>query len=278
VDTNSIEAGLKAILTSVENVRGEEPIDDAELQHILRSAEDLCEIRRSMPMRVALIGPQGAGKSLLINALFDCDGLSLTGADGKACTSSTVKYMQYDQKNGKDYQSFIAEIRFLDARKLDDMLEEHARAYFHYLYAEEDSDDEDAPKCKSLGQDELDRRLKDTAEEVFETLFGNKKSFKKACSPKDYKSGEFVKICQFKCDEALADLQATRRVARFTAKDTQTLLKRIKPFMTKVPGETSLWPLVDCISIGFDNQLLRQNIEIVDLPGEWFRFNQMCNC
>jgi hypothetical protein len=57
-------------------------------------------------------------------------------------------------------------------------------------HADEDSDDEDAPRTKSLGQDKLDRRMKDTAEEVFYTLFGGKEQFQQYWITGTYRSGD----------------------------------------------------------------------------------------
>jgi predicted GTPase len=65
---------------------------DKELQHVVNTATKLEQIDRGSTVKVALIGAQGAGKSLLTNALFNCTGLSLTGAKGFACTSAIVKY------------------------------------------------------------------------------------------------------------------------------------------------------------------------------------------
>lgn len=67
------------------------PQSDKDLQHLARTPNQLAHIARSPAVKVAQLGAQGAGKSLMMNALFDCDGLSLTGADGAACTSSITR-------------------------------------------------------------------------------------------------------------------------------------------------------------------------------------------
>ncbi|KAF2650093.1 hypothetical protein K491DRAFT_761961 [Lophiostoma macrostomum CBS 122681] len=269
VQKSNIDAGLKDLSMKVRHVIVEEPKDDVELRHVVRSAEGLCQIPRGKPIQVALTGSQGAGKSLLLNALFDCDGLSLTGADGQACTSAIIRYTRYGgHVGGSDARKYVAEVQFLKADKQGEMINEHARSYYHYQHAGDDSDDEEAPKYKTLGQDELDRRMKDTAEDVFHTLFGGDENFRAAWSPSSYRRGEFVRLCQVKCEEALSHINVDHdKKATFVGSDPKDLLPQIKRYMTKVEGETCLWPLVDSISIRFYDPLLEQNIEIVDLLG-----------
>ncbi|KAH5398437.1 hypothetical protein HBI67_215240 [Parastagonospora nodorum] len=245
------------------------PHNDKELQHLDRTANQLAHVARSPAVKVALLGAQGAGKSLMINALFDCDGLSLTGADGAACTSSITRYAAYPETQPGEYTKFFAEIKFLSAEKREALLQEHARSYYHYQHAEEDSDDEDVPRSKVSRTDgELERRLKDTAEDVFTTLFGSQDSFEDNWGPDLYRSGEFVRLCQLKCEEALRNEDVNSQgIALKIADDQHGLLKQLRPFITKVEGVACLWPLVDSICIRFSHDLLQANVEIVDLPG-----------
>lgn len=243
------------------------PEGDEELTHLLTTAERLPQVPRITPVRVAFIGAQGAGKSLLINALFDCDGLSLTGADGGACTASIVRYKFYP---GKTTRVFTAEVKFLDSKKLSAMIQEYAKSYHDYHNDDDDSDcsdNEDASRNKMPRSDDHDRRLRDTALDVFETLFGSKEDFLESWDPRSYKNGEFVSLCLLKCEEALNDLQLNKDVKVFVGQDQHSLLQQIRPFLTNVPGQACLWPLVDNVCIGLTHPLLQHGIEIVDLPG-----------
>lgn len=276
VDHAGILELLREMSNEVSEVMVGLPESDSELKHLRTVVQALPRIQHSPPTRIALVGAQGAGKSLLINALFDIDGLSLTGADGGACTSAIIQYTSYasgQNEHGKKEDKFFAAVHFLDAVKREEMLKEHARSYYHY-YEDDDSDDEsddESPrKTKQGRRDENDRRLKDTAEGVFHTLFGGKDAFQDVWYSHDYSNGEFVKICQMKCKEALSQLDAdTKNTATFFGGTPQELLKQIRRFMASVKDEISLWPLVDNISIRFHHPLLDQNIEIIDLPGKF---------
>ncbi|KAJ8119004.1 hypothetical protein OPT61_g125 [Boeremia exigua] len=262
MDKTTIDGLLRDFSQTIVTMLNGSPDDDSELQHLFRTATVLANVSRSPPVRVALIGAQGAGKSLSINALFDCDVLSLTGADGAACTSSITRYVHY---NG-EYR-FSAEIKFLTAGKREALLQEHARNLFHYQHADVDSDDEDAPLARPTRRDELERRLKDTAEDIFLTLFGDRDTFQESWSASSYKSGEFVNECQLKCEEALWREGGGSGVAIKFADDQKDLIKQLRPFITEVKGVTCLWPFVDQITIKFNNELLQSGIEIIDLPG-----------
>jgi hypothetical protein len=266
---SEIDCLLKEFAQLVSNLLRGSPQDDRELQHVLRTVTDLAHVSRSPALKVALIGAQGSGKSLMINALFDCNGLSLTGADGAACTSSITRYAAYPESQNGENTKFFAEIQFLSAEKREALLQEHARSYYHYQHADEDSDDEDMPKSKAPRHDEQERRLKDTAEDVFITLFGSQESFGDNWSASSYKSGEFVRLCQLKSEEALRKENVdSQGIAMKIADDQQELLKQLRPFITKVKNVTCLWPLVDSICIRFCHDLLQAGLEILDLPGK----------
>ncbi|KAF9691614.1 hypothetical protein EKO04_010401 [Ascochyta lentis] len=262
LDKPRINELLKTFSLAVIELLNGSPDGDHELQHLLRSATGLANVVRSPAVKVALIGAQGAGKSLSLNALFDCDGLSLTGADGAACTSSITRYAHYSGEF-----RFAAEIKFLNAGKREALLKEHARSYYHYQHADEDSDDEDEPRSRSTHHDGVERRQKDTAEDVFLTLFGSLDVFQESWSATAYRSGEFVRICQMKCEEAIYKEGGGSGTAIKFAENQKDLVKQLKPFLTEVKGVTCLWPLVDHVTVKFNNELLQSGIEIIDLPG-----------
>jgi hypothetical protein len=272
IEKDRIDSLLKEFSRAVIDLLKGHPEDDKELQHLKRNVDKVANVLRSRPIKVASIGAQGAGKSLSSNAIFDRDGLSLTGADGAACTSAVIKYVDYASGANSNAQ-FIAEIRFLHPAKRVAFLEEHARSYYQYQHADEDSDDEDPPllkKRKRESDDDMDIRLKDTALDVFTTLFGSRDAFLEHWSVESYRNKEFVRTCKLKCEEALQNEGPDGQgVVVKSAHDQQSLLRQIKPFLTKVPDVDCLWPLVDDITIHFSNDLLKAGIEFIDLPGKF---------
>jgi|TARA_R110002003_G_scaffold40_13_gene2772 hypothetical protein len=243
------------------------PASDKELSHILAMAKVIAQVRHRPPISVAFIGPQAAGKSLLLCALFDLDGLSLTDSDGRACTSAVIRHMKYDEsEDGAD--KFHGLIKFLDAKKLEAMFRELCRHYYNYHHANEDSDDENEPEAEfSNSQDTIDA-LKDTAHDVFIALWGSKEKFDKSWSAPKFKSGEFVRLCRLKFEEAISRENIDNQgVAYKLGTDQKELLKKLRTFISQVDGERCLWPLVDNVLVQFNHLLLQQNLEIIDLPG-----------
>lgn len=268
LDRASIDELMKELAQVItEQLKGS-PDNDKELQHLLRTATNLAHVVLSPAIKVALIGAQGAGKSLTINALFDCDGLSLTGAEGAACTSSITRYVQYPKSTTGEDQ-FFAEIKFFTREEREALLKEHARSYYVYHNVDDDDDDdEDVSRTKTIGQDEMDRSLNDTAEDIFTTSFGSYDEFLENWNASDYRSGEFINLCQLKCDEALKKEQVDSQGIATKMADTQKeLLEKSRPFLTSVKGQRCLWPLVDHIAIRFHHELLQGGIEVIDLPG-----------
>ncbi|CAN9168334.1 unnamed protein product [Alternaria alternata] len=236
LDRASVDELMKELAQLITQQLKGSPGNDKELQHLSRTATDLSHVVLSPAIKVALIGAQGAGKSLTINALFDCDGLSLTGAEGAACTSSITRYVQYP-KSATGQDQFFAEIKFFTREEREALLKEHARSYYVYHNVDEDDDDEDVPRTKTVGQDEMDRSLNDTAEDIFTTLFGSYDEFLENWNVPDYRSGEFINLCQLKCDEALKKEQVDSQGIATKMADTQKeLLEKLRPFLTSVKG------------------------------------------
>ncbi|KAL1796404.1 hypothetical protein ACET3X_004944 [Alternaria dauci] len=262
LDRNTIHATLKEISERIASCTEKKSGLDRELEHVAKTAAMLEQVERAPAIKVALIGNQGAGKSLLINALFDCTGLSLTGAKGFACTSSIVKYA-YGPGD-----KFSAEVQFLNAKKREEMVDEHIRSYMDYHNDLEDSEDEGHPRTRSSKQDEVDRKRKKTAEDFFSTIFGSRDDFLTAWSSSPVNTPEFKSLCQLKCKEAMQDQDInSNSIAMFSKNTPKELLDVIKPFLSDVEGQICLWPIVDHVTIRLNHPLLQNGLEIIDLPG-----------
>lgn len=262
-----IRALTQLIITTVEG----HPSTDTELGHLYRSAKALSQVVRSSPIKVGIIGAQAVGKSLFTNALFGKSGLSPTGADGKACTSSVIAYKNYREDNSAGSKgTFHAFVTFLSAAKRQSMIKEHAKSYYFYATDGDESDNEEEESDISDSKNtKFDRSAMKTAEEFFATIFGSSEEFLSSWSTSSFRSGEFAILCEMKCKEAIssADADIAGDACTFFAKNHQDLMKQVKPYIVKVKGKVCLWPLVDKVSVSFYDEILEQNIEILDVPG-----------
>lgn len=265
LDRAGITSNLKDISECIGSTVKDRNGLDAELKHISMTASKLDQVEHETPVKVALIGAQGAGKSLMINALFDCPGLSLTGAKGFACTSAIIKYAFGPG------DKFTAEVKFLNAKKREEMVDEHIRSYVTYHNDLEDSDDEGNPRTRSSSEDEIERKRKKTAEDFFDTMFGSREEFLSAWSSSPVNTGEFKSLCQLKCKETMDEFDKdSKDTVLFSKATAKELLEDIKPFITNVKDKVCLWPIVDCVTIRFNHELLKLGLELIDLPGESF--------
>lgn len=259
LDKDSIHSILKDIAEKITQATRTTHKLDCDLHHVAVTASKLVQTERPRSIKVALIGAQGAGKSMLINAIFDCD-LSLFEAKGSACTSTVVKYAHASG------EGFSAEVCFLNAKKRESLIEEHIRSLSLH-YNDLDSDDEDVSRNRNAEQDQDDQNRKKTAEDFFRAIFGPDEDFKCAWSS-DQDSAEFKSLCELKCQESTEGFDTNGKGAViFTKTSPQDLLTVVKPFLSNVSDQNCLWPLVDHVIIRFNHPLLAEGLEIIDLPG-----------
>lgn len=77
-----INAILRRIEERMSEILQKVPDSDKELQHIKTQLHHIAHYDRKKAITIALLGAQGTGKSMLICALFEIAGLSLTGKLG----------------------------------------------------------------------------------------------------------------------------------------------------------------------------------------------------
>lgn len=270
LDTSRVETLLSNLSKKLSKILEGTAKSDRELHHLLGQLYKIDHYERKQVTTIALVGPQGSGKSMLIQALFEVPGLSLTGKSGSALTSTIIKYAQYSSTSrSASSPKYFAEVQFHNETQIAVMLRELVKHFHHCHNDSDDTEDEPTPGNQSFQQDELDRKYRDTAEEVFITLCDTKKEFLNiwASVPKD----EFVRICHWRCKELFVEHNVdNRNVTRLHGDTPDELMSKLKPFIANVEGVDKLWPLVDYVTIRFDHELLRNGAIIVDVPGRSF--------
>jgi hypothetical protein len=75
-------------------------------------------------------------------ALFDLDGISPTDLNGRACTSTPIRYTHYEE--GRDNPKKVhGNIKFLRAKELELMFKELCRHYYNFYHADDDEGEGD---------------------------------------------------------------------------------------------------------------------------------------
>lgn len=71
-----------------------------------------------------------------------------------------------------------------------------------------------------------------------------------------------------KCVEVTSKLNTDQnRTTTYFASTAPALTKSIRRYLTKVPGETCLWPFVETIRYGLNREILKAGFEFLDIPG-----------
>ena len=238
--------------------------EDEELNSLRKAATEAREVATMKPRDVAMVGQQGVGKSLLINALLDRPNLSKTSASGGACTASAIKYLH--RPGTKDGEGiYDAAIQFMNDDDLREITEEHIRRYsfFHF-----------SGNVDSNFHDEEERAAA-TAKEFLYHIFdayndtNAEERLTKLLTSHAIKSGtllsESINETHQRFKQAGVD---EKRVRIFRKLEIDKLMAKIEQYIA--PHETlpSLWPIVQHVSIFIGSALTRNGICVVDLPGE----------
>lgn len=130
-DLPKITASLTGTIQEVLNIIEANPCDSTHVQGIKTKGQGLLEIPKPKPVRIALLGDTGAGKSSLLNSIIDIPDLARALGSGESCTYVATEYETAFQQQQK---RFAAEVQYFDMESIDTMLKEHVDSYVGFTF------------------------------------------------------------------------------------------------------------------------------------------------
>jgi hypothetical protein len=238
--------------------------EDKELGSLQKAATKVREVVAMEPRDVPMVGQQGVGKSLLINALLDRPSLSKTSASGGACTASAIKYLH--RPGTKDREGiYDAAVQFMNDEDLREITEEHIRRYnFFHFSGNVDSDFYDD-----------EERAAATAEEFLYHVFNAyndtkaKERLTGLLTSHAIKSGTLLSSSINEAHQRFRQAGVDeKRVTSFRKLEIDKLMTKIEKYIAPHATLPSLWPIVQDVSVFMGSALTRNGVCVVDLPGE----------
>jgi hypothetical protein len=123
------------------------------------------------------MGMQGVGKSLLLNSIFKLNGLTLTSANGKACTNVIVRFKGFHGTSNYVKAIYVGEVKIFNTTKMEKMIYDKAQVYYFYYGDDDDSNIKDTHTIPNRGKGKPNHRATCTANEFFIALFRLEEEF-----------------------------------------------------------------------------------------------------
>lgn len=139
MNKTGIDELLKASSHSIVDVLDSSPADDRKLQHLYRTATELCHTQPGHQSR-----PHWRPRCRQIPQFERLVRLRRALAEQNQYSCVYISIIQYVHYSG-EFES-LAEIKSLSATKREPLLKERARSFFHYQHADDDSDDDETPQ------------------------------------------------------------------------------------------------------------------------------------
>jgi hypothetical protein len=249
---------------------------DKSIESLIRAAENAKTLPNAKILRLAVPGEQGIGKSTLINALLNRNILSTSGGS-KACTSF-VTIIKHKPGAGEDTTLSDVTIDFWSLPHMEADIDEHILHWYELhpgpdhenlakntgdVYESDQDDEEDF---------ESDEPNHETAQEFFEVIFNTQGDAHQEewlhyqLDRTDIRLGDFRSICRDQAEKQLQNLEALKvqdgRPAHQNISDTN-LKETRNHFLT-------VWPFVEKVTIATGHMLLRDGLQVYDMPGNLF--------
>lgn len=264
MDKPHIDAQIRAIAEKVLQGMRNARAHDKELMFLRKAAYDIGEVARKDSKNIAIVGQQAMGKSLLINALLHRRNLSKTSASGSACTASVIKYLHKAGANDLD-EVYNAAIQFMDDNSLRETAEEHARRYHHFHFSNKvDPEYFDEEQRSAL-----------TAAAFFHLIYNADyddeaaKRLGSILNPTNIKDGSLLRDCIRMAHRRINETGANEHgIIELRNLNAETLLESVESFVAQHETKASLWPIVQHVNVFMGSALLRNYVNIIDLPGK----------
>ncbi|KAJ4358617.1 uncharacterized protein N0V89_003201 [Didymosphaeria variabile] len=267
LDRKAIDKGFNKISAAVlETLSGARP-QDKQLAAVQSLARRLQTVIVPETLDVAVVGEQGTGKSLAINALQHRPRLSTTSASGGACTASAIRFC-YKPDAPEFADSFDAKIKFMSDEELTESIQEHIDRYYHFHFSgnvDEETYFEDQRVAKDAG--------------AFFNVLHNAKYDREAASQlntlltADNIKGQnllnaTMAMAHRRIDETSSHWSTTEeRTIVFKDQTIKILMEEVEKYMARCPSMPSLWPIVQSLDILLWSLLAKHGVNLRDLPG-----------
>ncbi|KAF9735635.1 hypothetical protein PMIN01_07040 [Paraphaeosphaeria minitans] len=267
LDRGAIDGGLQMISAAVLDALSRARPQDKQLSALQTLARSFQKVSLPENLDVAVVGEQGLGKSLAINALQHRPNLSTTSASGGACTASAIRFC-YKPDAAALSDSFDAKIKFMNDEELMENIQEHIDRYYHFHFSghvEEETYFED----QSAAED---------AEDFFDLLHNSKHDREAASQLKillnadNIQENNLLKATMSMAHRRINETRARwptgeERTIVFKDRTIKDLMKEIEQYMVMVPSMPSLWPIVQSLDILLWSVLAKHGVNLRDLPG-----------
>ncbi|KAF2438738.1 hypothetical protein P171DRAFT_155539 [Karstenula rhodostoma CBS 690.94] len=267
MDRGAIDDGFHKISAAVlETLAGARP-EDKQLAAVQQLARRLQVVVIPETLDVAVVGEQGMGKSLAINAFQHRPSLSTTSASGGACTASAIRFC-FKPDAAEFSDSFDAKIKFMNDEELTESIQEHIDRYYHFHFSghvDEETYFEDQRAAKD-------------AEAFFNLLHNSKYNDEAASKLKSLLTADNIKgknlmnatmaMAHTRMNETRSLWSETEdRTIVFKDRGIKALMEEVEKYMAMFPSMPSLWPIVQSLDILLWSLLAKHGVNLRDLPG-----------
>jgi len=272
---SQVHATLVRLLDQVDQLTDGESAGKTDIKPI---KDDISRTRKMLdrpPLKIALAGECGVGKSSLVNAFLNIPGIAKNVVIGKSCTAVATEYRSAFPDQELKYKVVV---RYRHGSEIEEFLAPKLQAYliYHFKTAPED-EAEDPDSYEEM------RLQAQTCEKVLLALFGTMPDFRTPADIENLLRGwsdrleenqpvllaRFVDRCGTLMQEIAAD-DTGRHYDHFEAPSVEALHDNLDPYISASNASADspqLWPLVKDVAVGIKDIRILQHVTIVDLPG-----------